>query len=51
MADRTALKLVGLVFGLTAIAVMVAAAIMIKAHADGRYRLEGAGSIIIGAER
>jgi len=40
MADRGALKLVGLVFATVTVAVMLTAAMVVKGYADGSYTLE-----------
>ena len=40
MADRSGLKLVGLIFATITLAVMVTAALVVKGYAEGSYRLE-----------
>jgi len=40
MADRSGLKLVGIVFATVTVAVMLTAALVVKSYADGTYRLE-----------
>jgi hypothetical protein len=42
MADRGALKLVGIIFASVTIAVMLATTMVVKGYADGDYRLDGA---------
>ena len=41
MADRTGLKFVGFIFATVTLAVMLAAAMVVKGYADGAYSLEG----------
>jgi hypothetical protein len=40
MADRSGLKLVGLIFATVTLAVMVTAVLVVKGYAEGSYRLE-----------
>jgi hypothetical protein len=40
MADRSALKLVGVIFASVTIAVMLTATMVVKSYADGTYQLE-----------
>jgi hypothetical protein len=40
MADRSGLKLVGIIFATVTIAVMLTAAMVVKGYAEGSYRLE-----------
>ena len=42
MADRSGLKLVGLIFATVTIAVMLTAAMVVKGYADGVYTLDAA---------
>jgi hypothetical protein len=42
MADRNALKVVGLLFASVTLAVMLTTALVVKGHADGRYKLDNA---------
>jgi len=42
MADRSGLKLVGLIFASVTIVVMLATTIVVKGYADGIYALESA---------
>jgi hypothetical protein len=42
MADRSGLKLVGLIFASVTIAVMLTTTIVVKGYADGVYALESA---------
>jgi hypothetical protein len=42
MADRSGLKLVGLIFASITIAVMATTTVVVKSHADGVYALESA---------
>ena len=42
MADRSALKLVGIIFASVTIMVMLATTMVVKGYADGVYRLDGA---------
>ena len=42
MADRGALKLVGMIFATVTVAVMLTAAMVVKGYADGAYKLEPA---------
>ena len=42
MADRFALKLVGIIFAGVTIAVVLATTILVKGYADGAYSLENA---------
>jgi len=44
MADRSGLKLVGLIFATVTVAVMLTAAMVVKGYADGAYRLEMASA-------
>jgi hypothetical protein len=46
MADRKALKFVGVLFAIVMLAVTAIMLCMVKGHADGRYRLEGARTAI-----
>lgn len=39
MADRSALKLVGIIFASVTIAVMLTATMVVKGYADGDYKL------------
>lgn len=48
MADRNGLKFVGLLFASVTLAVMLTTALVVKGHADGRYSLEGANSVLVG---
>ncbi len=41
MADRVGLKFVGFIFATVTLAVMLTAAMVVKGHADGAYRLDG----------
>ena len=47
MADRDGLKFVGLLFASVTLAVMLTTALVVKGHADGRYSLEGANSVLV----
>lgn len=47
MADRNALKFVGILFGCITLAVAVTAVLVVKGHADGHYRLEGAKTVTV----
>lgn len=47
MADRNGLKFVGLLFASVTLAVMLTTALVVKGHADGRYSLEGANSVLV----
>ena len=40
MADRGGLKFVGFIFATVTLAVMLTAAMVVKGHADGAYRLD-----------
>ncbi len=40
MADRSGLKLVGLIFATVTLAVMLTAVMVVKGYAEGSYRLE-----------
>jgi hypothetical protein len=40
MADRSGLKLVGLIFATVTIAVMLTAAMVVRGYAEGAWRLE-----------
>lgn len=40
MADRNALKVVGLLFASVTLAVMLTTALVVKGHADGQYALD-----------
>jgi len=42
MADRGALKLVGIIFASVTIAVMLTTTMVVKGYADGVYKLDGA---------
>ena len=42
MADRSALKLVGIIFASVTITVMLTATVVVKGYADGVYKLGGA---------
>jgi len=42
MADRSGLKLVGLIFATVTVAVMLATTIVVKGYADGAYALDSA---------
>ncbi len=45
MADRTGLKVVGIVFASMTIAVMMIAAVMVRAYADGGYSLDNSAGL------
>ena len=40
MADRSGLKLVGIIFATVTFAVMLTAVMVVKSYADGTYQLE-----------
>ncbi len=42
MADRTGLKLVGLIFASVTFAVMITCGMVVKGYADGAYTLDNA---------
>ena len=44
MADRSGLKLVGLIFATVTFAVMLTAAMVVKGYAEGSYRFEVAAN-------
>ncbi|GIQ74880.1 hypothetical protein BraRD5C2_33210 [Bradyrhizobium sp. RD5-C2] len=45
MADRSALKLVGIIFATVTVVVMVATGMVVKGFADGNYSFETTASI------
>jgi hypothetical protein len=45
MADRSALKLVGVIFATVTLVVMLATGMVVKGFADGSYSLETTASI------
>lgn len=47
MADRKALKLVGILFGIVMLAVTVVMLCVVKGHADGRYQFESTRAAIL----
>ena len=44
MADRSALKLVGIIFATVTVAVMLTAILVVKSYANGTYKLEVASA-------
>ncbi|MBR0798932.1 hypothetical protein JQ615_26435 [Bradyrhizobium jicamae] len=45
MADRSALKLVGIIFATVTLVVMLATGMIVKGFADGNYSLDSSASI------
>ncbi len=45
MADRSALKLVGLIFATVTLVVMLATGLVVKGFADGNYSFETTSSV------